>query len=334
MNARRETATRAAGRRSWMAPIRGRLSRRINPLLKHWVLTVIASQGRGTGVDYDEPEGDEGLFGPDSVVWMVHADFPGMMAGGICALMLQALHPLALAGVHDHSDFRRDVLGRLRRTIGFVSATTYGPTVGAEQQIERVLAIHHTVRGTAPNGRLYSADDPELLTWVHCAEMWSFLHGYMRYRGVQLPEALQDRYYDETRRVAEVLGARDVPRSAAGMEAYFQRMQGDLVCDVHTREVLGVLDDVQLPVPAGGLARAMFLRAGAALLPGWGRHLLARTGRGDRLRDAAAARSLCAAAPLLRAAMKDGIAARSCRRVGVDPARLYADPSVAFNVSD
>lgn len=314
--------------------MRRQLGKRLSPILKRRVLAVIASHTRGAGTDYDEPEGDPGLFGPDSMVWTVHADFPGMMAGGVCALMLQALHPLALAGVYQHSDFRKDVLGRLRRTIGFVSATTYGPVADARRHIQRVLDIHATVCGAAPDGRAYSANDPALLTWVHCSEMWSFLHGYMRYRGVEVPVVLQDRYYDETRRVAEALGARDVPRSATQVDAYFRRMRPELCCDRYTREVLGVLDDIELPAPAGRWVRGTFLRAGGALLPEWARELLARDGRLEGWRDAAAARSVRAFAPMLRAAMMDGIAARSCRRVGVEPQQLYVPPAARFNVSD
>lgn len=314
--------------------LRRQIGKRINPILRQRVLQVIASHAPGAGTDYDEPEGDTGLFGPDSVVWTIHADFPGMMAGGINALMLQALHPLALAGVYQHSDFREDVLGRLRRTIGFVSATTYGPVADARRHIQRVLNVHREVQGTAPDGRPYSANDPALLTWVHCSEMWSFLHGYMRYRGVQVSEVLQDRYYDETRRIAEALGARDVPRSAAEVEAYFQRMQPQLRCDDYTREVLGVLDDIEIPVPGKRWVRGTFLRAGCALLPGWARELLARNGRLDRWRDAAAACSLRSVSPLLRAAMMDGVAARSCRRVGLEPAQLYLPPAQRCNVTD
>ncbi|HEX7381112.1 MAG TPA: oxygenase MpaB family protein [Nevskiaceae bacterium] len=298
--------------------------------LRRRVLDVIALPGRGTGIDYTRPAGDAGLFGPDSVVWTIHADFPGMMAGGICALMLQALHPLALAGVYNHSDFRRDPLGRLRRTIAFVSATTYAPTAGAQRQIERVLAIHRTVCGVALDGRKYSACDPELLTWVHCAEMWSFLHGYMCYRHARLPIAVQDRYYDETRRVAEALGARDVPRSAAGMDAYFARLRPELGCDARTLEVLGVLDNIRLPVPAAPWVRALFVGAGAALLPDWASRMLGRAGRARQRRDRRAKRLLRCSAPMLRAAMagsREGIVARASRRVGADPARYYRVPT-------
>jgi uncharacterized protein (DUF2236 family) len=292
-------------------PLTSPLRRRI----RGWVVGTL-SRSQATPVDYDQPRGDPGLFGPDTVTWKIHADFPGMMAGGICALMLQSLHPRALAGVWDHSDFRRDTLGRLRRTTAFVAGTTYGPRAEAERLIARVKAIHQRVRGIAPDGRPYSADDPELLVWVHCAETWSFLHGYERYRDLRLPRAVQDRYFDETARIAQALGARAVPRSAAAVEAYFQSVQGQLEYGPRAREVLAVLERVRLPLPAGFLTREVFLGAGAALLPEWALRLMRRP-RLRRLRDRAAARSLRTAAPVIRAALSEGVAARACRRVGV-----------------
>ena len=84
--------------------------------IRRWVLGAFPRHGSG-GLDYDHPVGDPGLFGPDSATWRVHSDFPGMLAGGLAALMLQTLHPLALAGVWDHSNFREDLVGRLRRTL-------------------------------------------------------------------------------------------------------------------------------------------------------------------------------------------------------------------------
>lgn len=118
------------------------------------------------GVDFELPKGDPGLFGPDAACWKVHGDFSSMMIGGIGALLLQMLHPLALAGVWDHSNFRDDLLGRLRRTCQFISATTYGPLADAERLIERVRRIHESVIGQLPDGTPYSASDPDLLTWV------------------------------------------------------------------------------------------------------------------------------------------------------------------------
>lgn len=290
------------------APLRRRI--------RDWVVGVL-HRGNTTPVVYDEPRGDPGLFGPQSVTWKIHADFPGMMAGGICALMLQSLHPRALAGVWDHSDFRRDTLGRLRRTTAFVAGTTYAPRAEVERLIQRVKAIHAHVRGTAPDGRPYAADDPELLTWVHCTEMASFLRGYQFFRGLRLPREVQDRYFDETARVAQALGAREVPRTAAAVEEYFRSVRGELEYGARAREVLAVLERVALPIPAGFATRSLFLGAGRALLPDWALRLMNRS-RAGRLRDHYAARSLRAAAPLIRAALSEGVAARACRRVGVD----------------
>ena len=288
--------------------------------LRDWIVGVVATT-EDFGIDYDAPVGDAGLFGPDSVTWKIHGDFPGMMSGGIAALMLQTLHPRALAGVWDHSNFRDDPLGRLRRTTMFVAATTYAPTADAERIIELVDRIHDRVRGTTPEGERYSAHDPDLLTWVHCTEMASFLDGYMRYRRPDLSVAVQDRYFDETRRIAEALGAQDVPASRAEMDDYFAAMQPRLRFDERSRATLAVLEAMELPIPIAGVSRRMFLGAGAALLPRWARELIHRTPR-QRLIDRGAAESLNRVAPLIRAAMSEGVAVRSARRAGADRACL------------
>ena len=230
------------------------------------------------GIDYDQPVGDPGLFEPDSVTWRVHADFPGMLSGGLCALMLQTLHPAALAGVWDHSNFRTDLVGRLRRTTDFVAGTTYAPRAEAGRLVERVRRIHSKVRGHTEDGAPYSADDPALLTWVHVTEAYGFLRGYRRYAG-PLSAAAGDRYFDESRRIAEALGARDVPRSEGEVGDYFRAVRPQLAFTGRSRTVLSVLDAMALPVPLPGLSRDVFLGAGAALLPGWAEQLLQRTPR-------------------------------------------------------
>jgi uncharacterized protein (DUF2236 family) len=290
------------------------LSAPVRMALRNWVVSVF-QKGGGPVVDYDHPPGDPGLFGPDSVTWKIHADFPGMMAGGIAALMLQTLHPLALAGVWDHSSFRTDILGRLRRTTAFVAATSFAPTAEAEKMIAKVRAIHTQVKGRLPDGRRYSANSPRLLTWVHCTEMWSFLAGYRMYRS-ELPLAIQDRYYAETAQLAEALGAKKVPKSVAEIEAYFESVQGDLEFSDRSVDVLAVLAGIELPIPASAVARELFLGSGAALLPPWAQRRMGR-GRVQQLRDRAAARGLKAMGPLFRAALKEGVGAHSCRRVGV-----------------
>jgi uncharacterized protein (DUF2236 family) len=288
--------------------------------LRRWVLKAFPRDLKG-GIDYDHPEGDPGLFGPDSVTWRIHGDFVGMLSGGLCALMLQTLHPKALAGVWDHSNFRRDLIGRLRRTTAFVGGTTYAPTMAAQRLIERVKAIHGKVRGTTADGIAYSADDPDLLTWVHVTEMYSFLTGYRRYHRRDLPRGIADRYYEETRRVAEALGARDVPSSESAVEAYFARQQPELRFDERSREVLAVLGRIELPVPMAGLSRELFLGGGSALLPAWASQMLERSPR-QRTEARVAAVALRGLAPAFRGALSEGVAARSCRRVGRSPRLL------------
>ncbi|WP_266171838.1 oxygenase MpaB family protein [Dyella subtropica] len=291
------------------------LTRPAREPIRRWVLSAFPRGGGGT-IDYDHPVGDPGLFGPDSVTWRIHADFPGMLAGGLAALMLQTLHPLALAGVWDHSNFREDLLGRLRRTTTFVSGTTYAPREQALPLIERVKQIHSQVIGHAEDGRPYAADDPHLLTWVHVTEAHSFLQGYRRFSHNHLPTGAADRYYDEVRRIAEALGARDVPASEAEVSAYFRRMHTELIYSERSRIVLDVLSHVRLPVPVAGLSRDVFLLAGASLLPEWAERMLQRTPL-QRAQARLAARALWSVSPIFRAALKDGIASRACARVGV-----------------
>lgn len=292
--------------------------------LRGWVIDVLRHDGPTP--DYDRPPGDPGLFGPGTVTWKIHADFPSMMAGGLGALLLQSLHPLALAGVWDHSDFRNDTLARLRGTIAFVARTTYAPREPAEQAIQRVRAIHRTVRGTAPDGRPYSAEDPHLLNWVHCTQAWCYLRGYQTYCHRDVPRAMQDRYLRETARIAQALGARDVPTSMTELEAFFREIRPELAYGERTRRVVAVLDSIRLPIPLSGLGRGLFLGAGAALLPRWALELTGRS-RLQRLRDRTAARSLKLAAPTLRDAMAEGgLAWRACARTGADYAELFRWP--------
>lgn len=240
-----------------------------------------------------------------------------MMAGGLGALMFQTLHPHALAGVWDHSDFRDDTLARLRGTTAFVARTTYAPREPAEQAISRVRSIHREVHGTAPDGQPYSAEDPHLLNWVHCTQAWCYLKGYQTYCHRDIPRSLQDRYLEESARVSEALGARDVPRSVKELEVFFDAVRPELEFNARTREVLGVLNAITLPIPLAGLGRNIFLGAGAALLPDWALSLMGRSSFA-RMRDRAAARSLKLVAPSIRDAMAEGgLAWRACARTGV-----------------
>lgn len=220
-------------------------------------------------IDLSRPPGDLGLFAPDSAAWRVHGDLTSMMIGGVASLLLQMLHPGALAGVWDHSDFRRDMQGRLRRTAQFISGTTYGSTATAEALIARVRRIHDRVEGTLPDGTPYSANDPALLTWVHVAETYCFLAAYRRHVDQRFSLAEQDRYVAETAEVARRLGAEDVPESWTAVEAYLQAMRPALRFDHRTRDVAQAL--LRQPAPTLALApfRSLTMSAAADLLPDW-----------------------------------------------------------------
>lgn len=214
------------------------------------------------------PRRDAGLFGPRSVAWRVHRDLATMMIGGVAALLLQMLHPAALAGVREHSDFPRDMKGRLKRTARFVSITTYGATEEALEAIARVQKIHDRVRGSLPDGTPYSATDPDLLTFVHVAEMTSFLDAYLRYWNPFLPPADQDRYFAETAVVARALGAAGVPETRCAARDYLEARRPELRCDAWTLDVSQALLDSPEAGVAGAFHRIM-LDAGIDLLPDW-----------------------------------------------------------------
>ncbi|MGE8361086.1 oxygenase MpaB family protein [Pseudomonas sp.] len=277
---------------------------------------VLSLSGIALGqIDFSSPKGDPGLFGPDAVCWRVHGDFTSMMIGGISALLLQALHPLALAGVWDHSNFRDDLIGRLRRTGQFISGTTFGARVDADWLIDKVRTIHLQVVGTAPDGRPYAASDPELLTWVHVAEVHSFLQAHLRYLNPHLSEADQDRYYDEVALIAERLGARDVPRSRQQIEAYLANVRPQLVCDERSHEILRILLAAPAPsaiaVPAGKL----LMQAGIDLLPDWAQALFGQ--RIGPARSQAIRTAVHGLAPTLRWAVRSGAVHRARQRMGL-----------------
>ncbi|WP_169569942.1 oxygenase MpaB family protein [Sneathiella limimaris] len=195
------------------------------------------------GIDYESPKGDPGLFGPDSAAWKVHRDFTSMIVGGFSALLLQMLHPLALAGVWEHSNFREDMLGRLRRTAQFIAATTYGNQKDALMIIEKVRDIHSRVKGYSSDGRAYSAMDPELLTWVHVAETRSFLYARLQYFADDLTSEIQDQYFMEYASIAERLGAQNVPTTKQEVDDYLEAMRSNLIFDERTAEVFRILQN-------------------------------------------------------------------------------------------
>ncbi|MBP0943560.1 oxygenase MpaB family protein [Pseudomonas alliivorans] len=277
---------------------------------------VINLTGLSLGqLDLENPKGDPGLFGPQAVCWKVHSDFTSMLVGGISALMLQALHPLALAGIWDHSNFRDDMLGRLRRTGQFLSGTTFGSTRDANWLIEKVRTIHLQIIGTAPDGRPYAASDPVLLTWVHVAEVSSFMAAHLRYVNPLLSTADQDTYYAETALVAERLGARDVPRSRQAIADYLASVRKDLVCDERSREVLRLLLEAPAPNWLAKPFGVLMMQAGIELLPTWASDMLNVAQGPSKRKMIRSGVNRCAS--VLRWAVRDGSSHRARRRMGL-----------------
>jgi uncharacterized protein (DUF2236 family) len=222
---------------------------------------------------------DPGLYGRDSVTWRVHAD-PSMALAGLRALFLQAVHPLAMAGVADHSDFREDPWGRLFRTADYVGTTTYGTTAQAERAGAKVRGIHRQLSGVEPeSGISYRVSDPELLLWVHCVEVESFLSTAVRC-GLRVSRADRDRYYAEQTVGSALVGLdpQRVPGSVEEMAAYFARVQSELRVTAEARRTATFILWPPMPtkVARGTPARAAWIGLAAAafsMLPRWARRL-------------------------------------------------------------
>ena len=238
-----------------------------------------AWQPREVTADPSPGAGDPGLHGPDSVTWRVHAD-PSMALAGLRALLLQALHPLAMAGVAQHSGFREDPWGRLFRTAEYVGVTTYGTTRDAQRAGARVRGLHGRLAGIEPEtGRAYRVSDPDLLRWVHLSEVESFLTTAVRC-GLRLSGADQDRYYAEQVRAAELVGLdpASVPASRAQVAAYFTALRPELRSTAAARDAAQFVlwppmpALVQLGTPARPAWTAL-AAAAFAMLPRWARRL-------------------------------------------------------------
>lgn len=251
-------------------PLSDRLARPVRRAIADRVVRMFNDPQKGERPVVRRPDG---LFGPGSAAWRVHGDVAGMLVGGVSGLLLQMLHPAVLAGVWDHSNFRADMHGRLRRTARFIAATTYGDREEAQAAIDRVRRIHARVAGVLPDGRPYRADDPELLAWVHITEATSFLNGWVRYGEPGMAAADRDRYFAEMAVVGERLGADPLPRSESEARALIRSMRPKLRVDDRTREVARLLLSREGGNPAARPFRALVLQAGVDLLPGWARRM-------------------------------------------------------------
>ena len=209
-------------------------------------------------------------FEAGSPIQRVHGD-ASMFIGGLRALLLQSLHPLAMAAVDGHSGFRSDPWGRLQRTSTFLAVTTFGTVSDADRAVTTVRAIHSRVRGTASDGRPYAADDPHLLLWVHVAEVDSFLAAHDRYGQRPLHGGDRDAYVAQTALVARALGAADPPTTEAELRHMLDTFRPELRgTDAARRAARFLLLQPPLPV-AMRPPYAVLAAAAVGLLPRWAR---------------------------------------------------------------
>jgi uncharacterized protein (DUF2236 family) len=212
----------------------------------------------------------ERWFGEQDAIWRVHAD-ASMFIGAIRALLLQALHPVALQAVVDHAGFRRDFWGRFQRTSRYLAVTTYGTVPDAERAIAAVRAIHRRVTGTMRDGSPYAADDPHLLMWVHVAEVDSFLVAFQVFGAEKLTPADADEYVRQTGSVAARLGVVDPPNTVAELMSIMDSYRHELSGSGPAREASDLL---LVRPPFTGLTRAgyhLLAVSAVSILPAWAR---------------------------------------------------------------
>ena len=277
-------------------------------------LRAITGSTKSSLEDFAVPAGDPGLFGPASMVWRVHAHFTAMMVGGLSSLIVQALHPRALAAVWDHSQFRDKLKDRLSRTAFFVAATTYGSEAFAMKAIQRVNAIHSRITGTDLQGRPYVANEPVLLNWVHLVEATSFLTAYQHLAKTPLSPAEADQYMAEMAVLGHLLGGVDLPSTVAAAEGQMRSYQAELRFDERAQEVVGLIASYPTDVldkPFMGLV----LESSFDLMPDW---VLQMLGRSEACALPVQARRLAlqlASEPLQWMLDEQGVAAVARRRV-------------------
>ncbi|MEV6654344.1 oxygenase MpaB family protein [Streptomyces sp. NPDC051219] len=213
-------------------------------------------------------------FGPDQPIRRVHGD-ASMFIGGLRALLLQSVHPLAMAAVEAHSGYRGDPWGRLQRTSTFLAMTTYGTAEDAQRAVDHVRAVHDRVKGTTATGESYHAADPHLLAWVHIAEVDSFLRAHQRYGARPLDTARCDAYVADMSRIAAALGVIDPPRTQAELADQLAAYRPELRATQEAREAARF---ILLHPPLPRIARAPYAVLAAnsvSMLPPWARRLLA-----------------------------------------------------------
>ena len=261
--------------------------------------------------------GDAGWFGPGSAAWQVNGSLTTLV-GGPRALLMQACHPLALAGVEQHSTYRTDPLGRLQRTNLYITTSTFGTTELAEQTAAMVDRVHRRVSGVAADGRAYSAKDPRLLLWVHVGLTDSMLVAHQRYApALGEPDVDPDAYVADMAMLARAMGVVDPPETEAELARAMASFGTEVTGDATTRSVNRFLRFPGRALPVGAWAPyEVLIRAASDLLPDWAHDCL-----GSRVRSAPERSADDAACRLLLRSLRAVLGQRS-RAVELAHARV------------
>jgi uncharacterized protein (DUF2236 family) len=240
--------------------------------------------------DPDEAFGD--VYG---VARLVHRELPSMLVGGVGSLFFQMLHPYAMAGVAQHSRYQDDPLGRVLQTANFIGATTFGSKETAQIAIDRVLTVHRYVHGVADDGAPYDANDPHLLLWVHCAEIYMFLNAYRRFGSRRLSDDEADHYVKEMAPLARILGVLDPPENVVELNATILRFRGELRLSDDGVVARDFITNRVTKSLAQRVIYRLLVRSSWSLLPAYAQDLLGVRQRGwrDRLMVRPATKVVC-----------------------------------------
>ncbi|MEZ5973147.1 MAG: oxygenase MpaB family protein [Hyphomonadaceae bacterium] len=291
------------------------MARNLDRLLRDYIAPPPGMQP----VDFASPAGASALFTPNSVSWRVMKNPVALIVGGLAAVILELAEPRVRTGVWEHTTFRRDPETRMRRT-GFAAwVTIYAPEAQARRMIAGVVRAHDRIEGETPSGVAYSANDPELLTWVHATAAYGFSEAYNRYvRALSADDV--DSFYAEGAPVAALYGANAPPNSRAALDLIFASMAPKL-------EVSDILFDFFKIVRAAPIlplkaVQRLMVRGAVSITPAWAREILGLGNEfGLRRGEHTLLRAIGAAAE--RFVIEDAPPAQSCKRLGLPSNYLY-----------
>ncbi len=306
-----------------VAELRSKIRRKVEDRLDRAAQVYLDDRALARA-DFSAPAGEASLSSPDSVSWRIFKNPVTLFIGGVAAVILELAEPRVRSGVWEHSNFRKDPVGRLKRTGLAAMVTVYGARSEAETMIARINTVHDRISGVTPSGAPYHANDPELLTWVQATAAFGFLEAYSAY-AFPLSDADRNRYYAESVKAAALYGASAAPRSLAGQEALFDVMTSKLEASDIVFEFLTIMKKAEaFPQPAQ-IAQHSLVRAAVELVPGNIRNILGLDRRyGLRPFEGRVVKRMARRAD--RLVLRSGPAATASRRLGLPDDYLYRRP--------